>query len=284
MKKSNKLLIAFAAALIVIPLLGMIYVSQVKYKAGSYKDIEDVAHQVENLSTPTKDMETVAIAKAFESINIGDAKSQSIYINIIKDDKYGAKVPNELKDSIDFTVDASGTLQITLKSQVKKRNNHYKAIWIYMPTIKKVGIANAEFVYFDVNADSLALTVKNSRNIALNNDVTLNALNILADSVGHIELSKVAVKSLFVTMNGGDFNTKLSSYDNLSITSTGKSEIELYGAENDGNYLIKNLFINTLNEANFKVADIKVAKCSGSFSDQTKVQMPAVNLNQMFKK
>jgi hypothetical protein len=285
MKTSNKLLIAFASALILIPLLGMVYVSQVKYKTGSYDDAMDVVHKVENFSTPTKNMESKAIATAFESVNIGDAKNLSIYINIIKDDKYGAKVPNELKDSIDFTVDASGTLQITLKNQLKKRDNSYKTIWIYMPNIKKLNVANAEFVYFDVTADSLALTVKNSHNITLNKDVNLNVLSINTDSVKNVELSKVAVKSLKVNMNGGNFNTVLSSYDNVSINATGKSEIELYGAENaDQKYVINNLLINTLSEATFKVGNIKVVNCSGSFSDQTKVQMPAVNLNQMFKK
>jgi hypothetical protein len=285
MKKSNKLLIAFASALILIPLLGMVYVSQVKYKTGSYDDSVDVVRKVEDFSTPTKDMESKTIATAFESINIGDAKNLSLYINIIKDDKYGAKVPNELKDSIDFTVDASGTLQITLKNKLNKRDNNYKTIWIYMPTIKNVNVAHAEFVYLDVNADSLALGFKDSRSIVLNKDITLNALSITTDSVKSVELNKVAVKSLNVHMNGGSFNTTLSSYDNVAIKATGKSEIELYGTEDvDQKYLIKNLVINTLDEATFKVKNIKVENCSGSFSDQTKVQMSAVNLNQMFRK
>src|SRR5690606_5060029 len=114
----------------------------------------------------------------FESINVGDAKNLSIYINIIHDDKYGVKVPNELKDSLDFTVDASGTLQVTFKNKSRKANNEYKTIWVYAPEVKQVNVANAEFVYLNVKADSLALSIKNSRNVVLSKDITLNALQL----------------------------------------------------------------------------------------------------------
>ncbi len=40
MKTSNKLLIAFASVLILVPLMGMIFVSQVNYKTGTYQEDE----------------------------------------------------------------------------------------------------------------------------------------------------------------------------------------------------------------------------------------------------
>lgn len=48
MKTSNKLLIAFAAALILIPVLGMVIVSATQYKTGSYANQADVVSKVES--------------------------------------------------------------------------------------------------------------------------------------------------------------------------------------------------------------------------------------------
>ena len=73
--------------------------------------------------------------------------------------------------------------------------------------------------------------------------------------------------------------------DNLSIETHGKSNIEISSYEDKSKaYAVKNLTINTFDVADVKVENIKIDNCSGSFSDQTTVQMPAVNLNQMYKK
>ena len=286
MKLSNKLLIAFASALILIPLIGMIYVSQIKYKTGTYQ--EDQARSTaseKHFNMPTENMESKAISTAFESINIEDAKQLGLYINFVKDENYGVKVPKELKDSINFNVDATGKLQITFNMKQRIANdNRYNTIIVYGKDLKQVDISNAEFVYFDATADAIQLNVRKSGSVSLNKDVTLNAFQITTNEVKDVSVNEIKVKSLNVTLNGANFKSDESSYDNLSITASGKSEIEVNGSDNDKNYFIKNLFINTLGTVDFKLENIKVEKCSGSFSDQTKVQMPAINLNQMFKK
>ncbi|MGF1924025.1 MAG: GIN domain-containing protein [Bacteroidia bacterium] len=284
MKTSNKILIAFAAALILIPLMGMIYVSQVNYKTGSYTEEADrVETSYKNFNIPTENMESKVIASAFESVNVEDAKRLGLYINFVEDESYGVKVPKSLKDSISFTVDAEGILQIAFEMNGKK-NNEYTTIIVYGKDLKKLNLSNANFLYIDVTADSLNLNIKKSGSITLNKDITLNSLKITTDEVKTVHINEVKVKSLQVELNGADFETEKSSYDNLSLNVSGKSAILLKGSENDGSYFIKNLVINTLNDADFKLENIKVEKCSGSFSDQTKVQMPALNLNQMYKK
>ena len=284
MKLSNKLLIAFAAALIVVPLIGMIYVSQVNYKTGTYQ--EDQARSTaseKHFNMPTENMESKAISTAFESINIEDAKQLGLYLNFVKDENYGVKVPKELKDSISFKV-VNGQLQIVLNAKRNIRVRDYTTIIVYGKDLKRVDISNAEFVYFDATADAIQLNVRKSGSVSLNKDVTLNAFQITTNEVKDVSVNEIKVKSLNVTLNGANFKSDESSYDNLSITASGKSEIEVNGSDNDKNYFIKNLFINTLGTVDFKLENIKVEKCSGSFSDQTKVEMPAVNLNQMFKK
>lgn len=286
MKTSNKLLIAFATALILVPLMGMIYVSQVNYKKGTYQEdrVRSKASE-KHFNTPTESMASKAISTAFESITIQDANRMGIYINFIEDDNYGVKVPTELKDSIDFKV-VNGQLQITLSAKRDIRKRDYATIIVYGKHLKQVNVSNADFVYFDATADSIQLNVKKSGSVSLSRDVTLNALHVTTDEVKNLEVNEIAVKSLVLTLNGTNFQSDQSSYDNLSITAAGKSEIEINGSDNgrDKKYFIKNLTINTLNDSDFKLSNIQVDNCSGSFSDQTKVQMPAVNLNQMYKK
>jgi hypothetical protein len=288
MKTSNKLLIAFAAALILIPALGMVIVSATQYKTGSYsQDIASNNASEKHFNTPTENMESKAISAAFSSINIEDGKRMGIYINLVNDENYGVKIPKELKDSISFNVDANGQLQITLNAKRDVHRRDYATIIVYGKNLKQVNISNAEFVYFDAIADSVQLNVKKSGNVSLNKDVNLNALHITTDEVKNLQINEISVKSLLLTLNGTNFQSEESSYDNLSINAAGKSEIEIKGSDynnKDKKYFIKKLFINTLNEADFKIENITVDHCSGSFSDQTKVQMPAVNLNQMYKK
>lgn len=291
MKTSNKLLIAFASAMILIPLLGMIYVSQVNYKVGDYRSEQSNKSATEkHFNLPTENMESRVIPTAFTSINIEDAKRLGLYLIFAEDEHYGVKLPKAFKDSINFTVDAAGKLQFKFNVKRAANDNRYITLIVYGKGLKQVNISNVEFMYFDAVADSLQLNVKKSGNITLNKDITANALQITTDDVKRVELIQLAVKSLQVYMNGGEFKTSGTSYDNVSITTTGKSAIEVYGTaesygeQNNDNYRIKNLFIKTLNVADVKLENIKVEKCSGSFSDETKVQMPAVNLNQMYKK
>ncbi|MEJ5993563.1 DUF2807 domain-containing protein [Pedobacter sp. Du54] len=287
MKTSNKLLIAFASALILIPLMGMIYVSAVKYKKGSYTDQVDVVSKSEkNFNTPTENMESKAISTAFESIDVEDAKQHGLYINFVKDENYGVKVPKELKDSINFKVDEKGQLQIAFNMKRNERGNRYITIHVYGKNLKQMNISNANSLYFDVTGDSVQLNLRKIKSAGLNKDITLNALNITTDEVESLDVNEIKVKSLNVNLNGTNFKSDESSYDSLSITAAGKTEIELNGSDNkkDKKYFIKKLFIKTLNEADVKFENIKVDQCSGSFSDQTKVQMPAVNLNQMYKR
>jgi len=285
MKLSNKLLIGFALALILIPLMGMIYVSRVYYKEGN-DTLADKVRKVENFSTPTENMESKAMAIPFESINIEDAKRLGIYVNIIKDEKFGVKIPKELKDVINFNVDANGQLQIAFNnSKQEKNDNSYTTIWVYAPTIKQVNVVNARGVYLDAKLDSLILNVKKSGSISLQNDLELKSFTINTEEVGDLYLSNVDIKSLNVKLNGTDFKTQNNSFENLSIETHGKSNIEISSYEDKSKaYAVKNLTINTFDIADVKVENIKINNCSGSFSDQTTVQMPAVNLNQMYKK
>jgi hypothetical protein len=283
MKLSNKLLIAFASALILIPILGMVYVSQVKYKVGTYADV--VERKIENFSTTTKNMTSVALSTPFKTVNVEDAKGYSIGIRFIKDEKFGIKIPSEYKDVITATVDANGELQLVLKSRPEENRNNYTSILVYAPSLKEVNIAKASGTYIIATLDSLIFNVKASVSAGVGAGAHIKNLSINTIDVGEVRLVEDDVKSLSLNLHNTNFSTNVISYDNLSISTSGNCDVNIFGGDSDNKkYTINNLALNTIGKANVKLNGIEAKNCSGHFSDETIVQMPASNLNQMFKK
>jgi len=285
MKLSNKLLIAFAASLILIPLIGMVYVSATKYKTGTYKDI---VYKVENFSTPTKNMETMAVSTPFESVNIADAKGMVLNVQFIKDEKFGVKIQDELKGFVTAAVDANGQLQIVVKDKPKldsRRNNYYVSVYIYSPSIKSFNVANANDINIMAVTDTLTLNVQKTEGLSFDSDSHIKQLNLKTSDVERLNFREDDVKSINLDLHNTNLNSELNSFENVSITTSGKCEVELMGDRDLQNkYTINNLNLITNGIANVKLENIKVANCSGKLSDETQVQMPAVNLNQMYKK
>ncbi|WP_379087447.1 GIN domain-containing protein [Pedobacter sp. UC225_65] len=287
MKTSNKLLITFALALTLIPLIGMVYDAKVNYTDDKGYAIEESnrAKEDANFNTPSKNMESKVIAAPFQSVNIEDAKKIGINIHYVKAEQYGVKVSKGVKDSIDFKVDANGQLQISFKDKTEDKDSYYISILVYAPTLKQLNINNTKALFVNAQTDSLDLNVNNSGVISFDKDAVIGKLNINAENVDNVnawESNKIT--NLYLNLKNSDFTSTRSTFENLSINSSVKSEIEIFG-ENGGKTpsLIKNLVLNTLDVANVKLENVKVANCSGNLSDQTQVQMPAINLNQMYK-
>lgn len=285
MKLSNKLLIAFAASLILIPVFGMVFISATKYKTGTYKD---VVYKVENFSTPTKNMESMTVSMPFESVNIADAKGMVLNIQFIKDDKFGIKIQEDLKGLVNAVVDANGQLQIVIKDKPKleeNRNRYYTSIYIYSPSIKNLNVANANDINIMAATDTLTLNVQKSSRVSFNTETHIKQLNLKTEDVEAVNLREDDIKSISLDLHNTNFRSEESSFENVSITSSGKCEIELSGDRDEARkQSINNLILITNGIADVKLENIKVANCSGKLSDETQVQMPAINLNQMYKK
>ncbi len=283
MKTSNKLLIAFASALIIIPLLGMIYVSRVNFKPGKFTDIAE--RKIENLSTPTRNMSSITTLP-YQSVNVEDAKGYTLKIRFIKDEKFGVKIPTEYKDAITATVDAGGQLQFVFKNRPSKEDGgYYTEIFLYAPNVKEVNVSNADGAFIVASLDSLSFKVNNTPSAGVGSGTHLIHLNFTATNVADVNFSNDDVKSLNLNLNNAIFKSVTNSYENLSVTTTGACIVEIRG-DYDGvdKYSIKNLALNTTGKTEVKVENMTIANCTGSLSDETTVSMPAVNLNQMYKK
>lgn len=287
MKRSNKILIGLAAALIIIPLLSMIYDSRVYYKPGSYEDLADVRQNEDaSFETASANMKSLSLS-TFSGINISADESAGLSVQVIKDKASGLKIPDAMTSVIDAKVDANGILQIVVKAD---KENRYTTLIVYGPSARSLTVDKASRLSISSHIDSLDVMLKNIEHVSFTRMDAAMALSLKTDRVKEVAVNNETIGSLNLDLDDTNFTSRSSSYGNLWVKAGGKSKIEIRGeyageGQQAAAYSIKHLQVNTLGENTFSLTDIQVADCSGSFSDGTKIlAMPAVNLNQLYKR
>jgi len=280
MKTSNKLLIAFAAAIIVIPILGMVYVSKALYI--DTEKWSEIKKQTDSFDIIAENMEAIPLNK-FNSINIADGKETSFSIHLIKDQKSGVKIEKRDKDAVQLSVDAQGKLQIALTN--KKEGRHYINLYIYTPNVNAISVANGRTVELDSKTDSLAISLKKTKYLSFGPTSVFHQLSITADEGSHISIDNDIAKSLNLKLYNTSFTSNWASYQDLNIIAAGKTEISIQGdsQQRKKEFQIQNLTLHTTDSATVNFEAIKIQKATGSLSDQTTIQMPMVNLKQILK-
>lgn len=279
MKTSNKLLIAFAAALILLPILGMVYASQALYT--DRKNWTDVAKNDDSFSAASSNMASLTLTP-FQTINIADGKGFYFNVRLIKDAKYGVKIPENYKDAIKLSVDAQGQLQVELTA--KNEGNNYITLLVYAPDTKGINLVGAEGMELNANVDSLSVNLKKTGRMAFDSDTKIGKLSVATEDVSTLSIEKEIAKSLYLNLKNTNFTSEWASYQDLSIATAGNSTITVKGDEREvKEYSIENLTLTTTDIAKVGFENMTIRNCKGSLSDQTQVQMPAVNLKQLFK-
>jgi len=280
MKTSNKLLIALAISLILIPIIVVAITVKMNYK--TEKSIA-VTRNTEKFSAPAEGYISTEISQSIKEIIIDDAKDFFLTIRIVKDIKSGVKIPEEYKDLLSFKVDDKGVLRFSLK-MAKDEMNPSARIIIYSPTVNLFSCTNGRGVYIRGNQDSLTLNTKAMHFLTIDSESTLNNLVVSADDIKEFLLNKAAVNNTEIKLKSSNFKTEAASFRSLKINATGTSNIEIDGDESKKDkYLIDDLSIKTEGKSNIDLTNIKVNKASGSLSDSTKVNMPVYVLKTMFK-
>lgn len=227
MKLSNKLLIAFASSLIVIPLLGMVIVSATQYEKGTYSQVD---RKIEAFGIASKNMTSLAVANPFKSVNVVDAKRMALQVHFIKDDKFGIKVPNYFKELITTAVDANGQLQITIKNNPEGGNDgrsYYINIFVYAPNVNALTVDGANDLIIKATSDSLTLNVKNTETIGFEGDTKIKSLKLNTIDVNSINFRENYIESVSLNLFNTNLNIENNSFENVSITSAGNCTIEI---------------------------------------------------------
>ncbi|MFN0255117.1 GIN domain-containing protein [Pedobacter ureilyticus] len=279
MKTSNKLLIAFAAALIVVPILSMVVISKAYYIDG--KTWANLEKQNDSFDGKSENMEAIALSQ-FNTINVTDGKEFTFYIRIIKDSKFGVKINKEHKDLIKCNVDKDGKLQISLTDNNIERR--YINLLVYAPKTTGLSVNNASSIDLNAKGDSITINLKKFNDFRFDRDAKFQKASIYAeDGYTNIEENSAA-KSIDLILRNANFRSSGVSFDDLNIASTGKVDIDVFGGKADKEkYVIRNLTLKTTDSANVTFRSIDIEKAKGSLSDQTTVQLPVSTLKQMLK-
>ena len=278
MKTSNKLLIAFAAALILVPILCIAYVSRVYYEKGEYTSNMDETASYGPISTIA-----FPATGSTETINVLDKSGIHLIIAVNRDANEGLKVSNNLKGLVSVKTDANGQIQIELNSGKEGIGNLGK-ITISSALVRVLNVAGSQGVSLHAEVDSLDLNLNNIGSVEFNQETKLKYLNVSTKKVNDIRFAETNSLSASLNLTNTNVRSDLASFENLNINSAGTSIIELNGGDQAGQgKKINNLSINTLGKTDLKVLNMVINNCSGKFSDSTSVQMPAVNINQMYK-
>lgn len=279
MKTSNKLLIAFAATLIVLPVLVMAVVSKMYYTDA--KNWVDLEKQNETFDGKSENVEAIPLNQ-FSAINIADGKEADFYIHLVKDKKFGVKLAKSEKEFVKFSVDKDGRLQINITPKNKEYN--YIELFVYAPETNFLGANNVSDLELKVKGDTLALNIKKFRNLKFHEASQFQKLSINAEG-GYTNIEeKAIVKSLRLNLKSARFKSDGVSFENLDITSIGNSKIDVFGSyDTEKKYTIRNLSLKTTDSADVTFKEIAIANAKGSLSDQTVIQIPVVNLKQMLK-
>lgn len=280
MKTSNKLLIAFAAALIIIPILGMVYVSKAIYV--DEEKWSEIKKRTDSFDAISENMEAIPLNK-FNSINIPDGKETSFSIHLIKDQKSGVKIEKGDKNLVQLSVDEQEQLQIGLIGQ--KDGRRYVNIYIYTPNVNAISVVNGGTLDLVSKTDSLAISLKRTKYLSFGSTSSFQKLSITADEGSHIDINNDIAKSLNLKLNNTSFTSNWASYQELNITTAGKSKISIQGdiEQRKKEFQIQNLTLHTTDSATVNFDAIKIQKATGSLSDQTTIQMPIINLKQILK-
>jgi hypothetical protein len=280
MKTSNKLLIAFAASLILIPILCIAFVSRVYYEPGNYTsrmgETDPYGPKATNIiSTPD--------AASAESVTIHAEGGLGLVLEIRKDSQAGVKVSDDLKGLVSIKVENNGQLHITVKGN-DKNNRGFNRIAVSLPVLKELEVIGTRELSLLGEMEALKLNLTNTGLAQFNSLTKINHLNVTTTNVKDITFTENSPMSVSLNLNNTNLRSDLGSFNELIVNSSGTSNIELNGGdEHTPGKTIKSLNINTSGKTDLKVINMTINQCSGSFSDSTSVQMPAVNINQMYK-
>jgi len=281
MKTSNKLLIALAISLIIIPII--VIAINVKMNYSDKKTFFKHLKENNNFNSPLEGFESKEMP-AFSEVNIADGDNSYINFNVIESNKSGIKIPEELTRLYDIKVDEHNVLQFTRKNTNKKLN-YALTVYIYSNHVKSFDVAKAAGFILDIKSDSVQLNVTEVNRVSFQNLTEIGSLTVKANKVGDLRFDNAKNSNVAVELNNSNFSSLKSPFQSLNIRSMGRSNIEIVGDLNDKNkYRVDNLYIKTSGKSDLNVSNIKVNKSSGSLSDSTSVSMSASILKTMFDK
>ena len=279
MKTSNKLLATLAVLLIIIPIIVVAVNVKINYRPSNGDAfVEEQEINAEPFNEVSQDKISIPIKTSFTAINIADAQRNDLELHFIKSTVTGVKIPADMKEKINVSVNSEGILQINFDDKESKsvRYQYGVVILIYSPNIDKLNLNNSANLTLTAKTDSLSINIKNSGLLTFGSPITFSSNGKITRVINQTE-----IKKLNINLDGAAFNSSNINYKILNIAGK-NSSINIEGQPKE-NKTIEYLTINTFGKSDLKIENVIVNKISGGVSDQTIITMPVEYIKQMLK-
>jgi hypothetical protein len=285
MKTSNKLLAGLAIALLIIPLTVMILIAKVNR-------IDNKTYDKMLMGAETTDGAADRYIKkypveAFQNVVINGSESSYLNVKIIANDKFLFKPTNELASYIEYKVDKDGKLNISLKAE---RNYQHGTLLIFSPNLKGITFNNVSVDAFSANTDSLNVEIIRGINFKFGEGMKIKNLNLTKKTtydpqyviISGITIEDAKIENLRADINSGYLTVNNTPLRNVDLK-VKDAKAEFKNEENKNIGPIETLSLNSMGKNDVNFQQIKINKASGNLSDETKIQIPTVNLKQLIK-
>jgi hypothetical protein len=285
MKTSNKLLAGLAIALLIIPLTVMILIAKVNR-------IDNKTYDKMLMGAETTDGAADRYIKkypveAFQNVVINGSESSYLNVKIIANDKFLFKATNDLASYIEYKVDKDGKLNISLKAE---RNYQHGTLLIFSPNLKGITFNNVSVDAFSANTDSLNVEIIRGINFKFGEGMKIKNLNLTKRTtydpqyviISGITIEDAKIENLRADINSGYLTVNNTPLRNVDLK-VKDAKAEFKNEENKNIGPIETLSLNSMGKNDVNFQQIKINKASGNLSDETKIQIPTVNLKQLIK-
>jgi hypothetical protein len=281
MKTSNKLLIALALLLIIVPIL--VIAISVKFNYLPEDKIIKNSESLDKFDAATPYFKLRKLDKTFEKVNVIASKSTILKITLVENPKSGMKISENESENLVAVVDANGVLQISSKALGDKKMD-FLSLVIFAPVIKQLSVTKALQLEINAKTKQLDLNANNLQSMLFHPNTKIGRLNVSGNHVLNFSQSNNYVDDLNLNLDNSEFRASGTSYKVLTIAIKGNSHIAIEGDKSNRNkYKIDSLSITTQGKSSVVLTDMLVNKARGNFSDSTAINASAKNLKLLMK-
>jgi len=278
MKTSNKLIIALAAALIVVPIIVIAVNVRFNYRKMDYRDSYSGANQINTEDFNQKSIGRIAIgiAQPFTSVRVDDAKGISVQIYVKTSERFGIKIQDVYKDLINTTVNQKGELLISFADKMERGRNDKVILVVYCPAINAIEVKNSYITELAATADTLNVKITDAQSVFFTGNFTYND-----DKRKKTEIeSPTKIGTLNLSLKDTEFAGYNAGIKNIKIEAA-KSTINLGASDPHAVVDYNSLSILAKDNSTVNIEHTTAKTAHGDFSDDTQMKIPTSMLKQM---
>ncbi|WP_270087337.1 hypothetical protein [Sphingobacterium sp. SYP-B4668] len=275
MKSSNKLLIAMAVALLIVP-VSMMYVVA-KMNRVDATEYTTLTHD-ETTSLQTKDtyMTTIPLM-AFNQVKIKGDGNVLVNLRLVKADKFAIKVSKEWEGAVEHTIDNAGDLELYVKNI---HDRHMATISIFSPSIAALSLTNIGLGSFVAEMDTFQIYLNDVSRFHIGDEFKVNKLSvnavksefpIYAPGDGKEERAG-GVQELTLDLDSSSVQLGKQHFGKVELRAN-NSNLIFISDQSERVVTMDTLHVLTTGVCTINIGDTEVKKLSGTLSDETKTDM-----------